>query len=75
MYKVRYHCCTAYHRSTLKECLETEKPITLHLARMLLKLNIYRFYAYDERIKANRYLIYNIDGNLGMPTWLHFYLD
>lgn len=65
----------AYHRSTLKECIETEGFITYHLARILLKTKIYRFYAYDERINANRYLIYQIENNVGMPQWLYEYLD
>lgn len=65
----------AYHRGTLKECIDTEGWITYHLARMLLKANIYRFYAYDERLNANRYILYDLAHNVGMPSWLHEYLD
>lgn len=75
MPRQHWKIATAYHRSTLKDCLDTESPITYRTAKMLLKLGIYKFYAYDERIKANRYLLYQIDGNSGMPTWLHIYVD
>lgn len=71
----KHKITTAYHRSTLNECLDTERPITYRTAKMLLKLGVYKFYAYDDRIKANRYLIYEIEGNIGLPTWLHIYVD
>lgn len=75
MPRKHFKIATAYHRSTLNECLDTECPITYRTAKMLLKMGIYKFYAYDDRIKANRYLLYEIDGNSGMPTWLHIYVD
>lgn len=75
MERKHYKVATAYHRGSLDDCLDTEKPITMHLAKMLLKLGIYQFYAYDDRIKANRYILYQIEGNLGLPTWLHIYID
>ena len=65
----------AYHRGTLQECIETEGFITYHLARMLLKMGIYKFYAFDDRLNANRYILYQLDKNVGMPSWLHEYLD
>lgn len=64
---------SAYHRGSLKDCLSTEKTISFLTFQKLIKSKLYHFYAYDERIKANRYIIYEIPGNLGMPTWLFEY--
>ena len=64
---------SAYHRGSLSECLETEHEITFLAFQKLIKSKLYHFYAYDERIKANRYIIYDVKGNLGLPTWLHEY--
>lgn len=65
---------TAQHSGGLKECLATEQPITEKCAWALLGNHIYEFYGYDERIKADRYLLTDHTKNLGLPTWLHHYL-
>ena len=56
----------AKHSGGLKECLESEVEITLDEFNSIKKL--YTFYAYDERIKAARYL----NTSLEYP-WLHIY--
>lgn len=64
---------SAYHRSTLVECLETEKPITKKSFNLLVSSRLYHFYVYDERLKCNRYILNDIGNNSGLPTWLHWY--
>lgn len=64
---------SAYHRGSLDDCLQTEKPIAFLTFQKLIKSKLYHFYAYDERFKANRYIIYDVSSNIGMPTWLHEY--
>ena len=46
---------TAEHRGGLKECIKTEGRITKEVAEKLIGSNIYKYYAYDTRIKAHRY--------------------
>lgn len=64
---------TAYHRGGLKECLETEQPIEEENFMKLIKSGMYEYYGYDERIKAERFILINMEKNLGLPTWLHLY--
>ena len=65
---------TAQHRCGLKESLETEQPIQEKTFKILLKAKIYKFYAYDERIKANCYILnVPLDKNYGLPLWIHEY--
>ena len=67
---------SAYHRSTLDDCLSTEQSISYELFHILIKNKVYHFYGYDNRIKCNRYIIFHIDKNVGFPTWLHeYYVD
>lgn len=65
---------TALHRGGLKETMETEKEIEPNIAIILVNSGIYKYYAYDERIKAHRFLIIDIEKNLGLPQWLHEYI-
>lgn len=67
------NCKIAYHRGGLKECLETEKEISYDALFKLANSGLYKYYAYDERIKCNRYLLIDIDKNYNLPTWLHHY--
>ena len=64
---------TAEHRGSLKECLETEKPIEYRNFLYLIATTIYEYYGYDNRIKAHRYILKNMEKNIGLPTWLHYY--
>lgn len=64
---------TAYHRATLEECLQTEREIEPENALLLVCSSAYKYYGYDERIKADRYLIQNMQKNLGLPQWIHEY--
>lgn len=66
---------TACHRGALDDCLETEKDLDIKVFDCLTKGGIYKFYCYDSRINADRYLIYDIVHNLGMPQWIHVYKD
>lgn len=68
-----YKCCSCQHRGGLKESLETELDISTWLACVLVHYCVYVFYAYDERINCRVYIIYNIEDNIGFPTWLHVY--
>lgn len=70
---MKSNCFIAYHRGSLKECIETEKPISYDAFFKLVKSGLYVFYAYDERIKAYRYIIKDIEKNYNLPTWLHYY--
>lgn len=72
MVKSKYR--SAYHCSTLKECLDTESNITFVTFKKLLKAKVYHFYAFDERINANRYILTDMK-DYGLPTWLHEYLE
>ena len=63
----------AYHSGSLQECLETESRISKKTALNLIKMGVYKFYAFDDRINANRYLLCNMDSDFGLPTWLHDY--
>ena len=64
---------TAEHRGGLKECIKTEGRITKEVAEKLIGSNIYKYYAYDTRIKAHRYILIDMENNIGMPTWIHLY--
>lgn len=64
---------TCYERRGLKEAIATEKTISKETFIRLIQSGIYRFYAYDYRIKANRYIIHDIEHNIGLPTWINDY--
>jgi len=66
---------TCYHSGGLKEALDTEKPIKLSTAFDLIKSGIYRFYGYDDRIGAQRYILSDFDypSCVGLPTWINLY--
>ena len=68
-----YKCCSCQHRGGLVDALQTELEISNWLACTLVHNGIYVFYAYDERISCRVYIIYNMEDNLGFPTWLHVY--
>ena len=59
-----------YHRSTLEEAMKTIKEITTYEFNYLLEKFNYKFYSYDERIKAYRFIISDMDKNYNEPTWL-----
>lgn len=63
---------TAEHRGTLKEMLKTEKQIDERTFNVLK--GFYKFYSYDSRINANRYIIRDpMDCILRMPYWINVY--
>lgn len=64
---------TAKECGGLKECIGTELPITDKAFIALVQSGLYDFYAYDPRIDADRYLIRDIPGNLGLPQWINDY--
>lgn len=66
---------TADHSGSLEDCLKTEKPITYEMYWQLVVNGIYEFYGYDERIKAQRYILKEHWKNIGLPTWVHYYTD
>lgn len=68
------HWTTAQHSESLEECLKTEKPITKKTYIALLGTLIYKYYCYDKRINADRYILQDMEHNLGLPTWIHHYL-
>ena len=63
----------AKHTGGLKECIESEQHISSKVAQWLIEIGFYKFYAYDERIKANRYLITDLEHLYMFPSWLHEY--
>lgn len=68
-YRVAKHC------GGLKECLDTENPITKEVFEKLVSSGIYKFYAFDERINADRYLLVDLEHNYGLPGWINVYRD
>lgn len=64
---------TAKLTSGLKEKLESEKPITYDTFWKLVVNGIYRYEAYDDRIKAYIYILTDIEKNIGMPVYIHYY--
>ena len=64
---------TAKHSGGLKECLETEQPITREVFEKLVFYRIYKKYCYDERIGATRYILVDMQNNPGLPTWINVY--
>lgn len=72
-YKHRYEYCTAEHREDLQESINTEKPIEKITFKKLIKAEIYEYYAYDERIKADIYVVKAMMSNYGLPIWIRHY--
>ena len=68
------YCC-AQHCGGLKECLDTENPITEEVFNKLVQSGVYKFYAFDQRINADRYLLVDLEHNFGLPAWLHVYKE
>lgn len=64
---------TAKLAGGLKECIDSELPISDSAFLLLVQSGLYEFYAFDERIDADRYLIKDIPANIGLPQWLHDY--
>lgn len=65
---------TAMHCGGLKECLETEKDINEAKFIEYYLSGKYEYYCYDNRIKAHRYLLKNMQkDHLKYPCWLHYY--
>lgn len=61
---------TMKHCGGLKEAMQTLSPIEKTTFDKLVKEEIYIFYAYDERIKARRYILKQMEKNYGLPVWL-----
>lgn len=69
----KQNCYTANHSGGLKECIESQMKITYVTFLKLVSSGIYEFYGYDERIKAYRYILKDMQLNIGLPVWLHYY--
>ena len=65
----KYAC--AFHAGGLDDCMKTEIKISDYMFWKLLPK--YKFYAYDEKIKADRYILKDIEKNYDSPIWLHDY--
>ena len=64
--------CGAYHQESLSDCISTEKNITnIELETIY---NEYTYYAYDERIKAHRFILHLHSQYNFLPTWIHIYM-
>ena len=61
---------TMEHRGTLDEALTTLSEITKNDFDKLVGNGIYNIYGYDERIKAIRYIISDMENSVYLPTWL-----
>lgn len=65
----------AEHSGGLKECLESERPVPLKTAAILIASGLYEFYTYDKRIEAARFIITDMEHNYNLPTWIHLYKE
>lgn len=69
----RHRYFTCEHRGGLKESLDTERPLTYKIGRLLIRCHVYLYYGYDKRLCAKRYLLREHHLCLGMPTWINVY--
>lgn len=61
---------TMQHSGGLKEAIKKCKRISLDNFIKLVDQKIYDRYGYDERIKATRFILNDMQNNIGLPTWL-----
>ena len=67
---ITYKYYTIEHRGTLEEAIATKKKISKRTFEKLIRAKIYYGYSYDERIKAMRYLLSDLEDDIGLPAWI-----